>query len=116
MTRLYGIKNCDKIKKAKGWLEAHQVEYHFHDYRQDGLPSEVADWLARLGWQQLINRRSTSWRQLSEAERDCFSAADPSDALALLEATPTLIKRPLLVTGKQILVGFDNDSWRQQLL
>lgn len=109
--RLYGIKNCDQIKKARRWLDDQQVGYHFHDYRVDGVPQAVADWLAEAGAQVLINRQSSSWRGLSDDEKAAVSAGETDTILSLLHATPTLIKRPLLVVGKQLTIGFDAAHW-----
>jgi Spx/MgsR family transcriptional regulator len=111
MTTLYGIKNCDQVKKARRWLDERQVGYHFHDWRADGLPAEVGQWLDQLGWQALVNRSSTSWRALPEDTRATFG----DQALALLVETPTLIKRPLLTFGDELLVGFDAERWQAHL-
>ena len=101
---LYGIKNCDTVKKARKWLDLHGIEYRFHDFRADGLePETVAGWLAELGWESLVNRRSTSWKALDPATRE---AMDNSSALAAIMAQPTLIKRPLLDTGHERFTGF----------
>ncbi len=108
MTTLYGIANCDKIRAAKKWLDAQQIDYQFHDYRKQGLPADLSDWLNELGWETLINRRSRSWRQLDERQRDI---ANNQQALALCEATPTLLKRPILVKNGRVLVGFDEADW-----
>jgi len=104
MTTLVGIKNCDSVKKARKWLEGHGVAYTFHDLREQGLErAELEQWLDAVGWETLLNRRSTSWKQLSEAER---SDVERDKALALMLANPTLIKRPVLINGKTIRAGF----------
>jgi len=109
MLTLYGIKNCDTVKKARRWLEENNVEYQFHDFRSDGLESKtVAQWLEVIGKDTLINRRSTTWKQLSDAERQ---QADGNDAAALLVAHPTLIKRPVLAAGKTLQVGFNPSQY-----
>lgn len=109
LTTLYGIKNCDSVKKARRWLEQNQITYRFHDFREDGItPELVSEWLAELGWEQLINRRSTSWKQLGEDER---AVMDSGTAKAAILATPTLIKRPLLDTGGHRLVGFRDSDY-----
>ena len=101
---LYGIKNCDTVKKARKWLDDHGIEYAFHDVREDGLTEAmVGEWLAELGWELLVNKRSTSWKALDAAERD---AMDDNSALAAIMRQPTLIKRPLLDTGAQRFTGF----------
>ena len=110
MTTLYGIKNCDTVKKARKWLDNQGVNYQFHDFRADGISSQqVTQWLNTLGWETLINKRSTTWKQLDEATR-----ANMSEALAaqtILEH-PTLIKRPLLENGAHITVGFKESQYQ----
>jgi Spx/MgsR family transcriptional regulator len=107
---LYGIKNCDTVKKARKWLDLHGIEYRFHDFRADGLaPETVAGWLEELGWESLVNRRSTSWKALDEATRE---GMDNSSALAAIMAQPTLIKRPLLDTGHERFTGFSAASYQ----
>ena len=104
MITLYGIKNCDTVKKARKWLDSHNIDYRFHDFREDGLdPDSVTAWLDELGLQNLLNRRSTSWKTLDEKAR-----ADMNDEAAhkAIVAQPTLIKRPLLDTGEQRYTGF----------
>ena len=111
MITLYGIKNCDTVKKARRWLEDKGIEYAFHDFRQDGLEeSQVSGWLAELDWQELVNRRSTSWKSLDETVRDTMNA---ESALTAIMQQPTLIKRPLLDTGKQRFVGFSADAYER---
>ncbi|MEE4146937.1 MAG: ArsC family reductase [Halieaceae bacterium] len=110
MITLYGIKNCDTVKKARKWLDLHGIEYRFHDFRSDGLaPDTVAGWLEELGWEALVNRRSTSWKALDAATRE---GMDDSSALAAIMAQPTLIKRPLLDTGHERFTGFSAASYR----
>lgn len=111
MITLYGIKNCDTVKKARKWLEAESVEYRFHDFRSDGLDREtVQQWLSELGWQGLINKRSTSWKALGAEARDSMS---DDEAVGAILDQPTLIKRPLLDTGKQRICGFSADEYRK---
>ena len=111
MITLYGIKNCDTVKKARRWLDDQGVDYAFHDFRQQGLTSaQVEAWLAELGWQDLVNRRSTSWKSLDEQTRESM---DETGALAAILEQPTLIKRPLLDTGKQRFVGFSAASYEK---
>lgn len=107
---LYGIPNCDTVKKARGWLTRHQIEYHFHDFRKDGLSAELAQrWLDELGLEVVINKRGTTWKQLDAATREQLSAAN---AAALIAANPTLVKRPVLDLGHQRVAGFDEAHWR----
>ncbi len=108
---LYGIKNCDTVKKARKWLDVHGIEYHFHDFRVDGLDREaVAGWLNELGWETLVNRRSTSWKALDQASRDAMNA---DSALLAIMDQPTLIKRPLLDTGQERHTGFSAPDYQK---
>ncbi|MCB1676503.1 MAG: ArsC family reductase [Halioglobus sp.] len=104
MIVMYGIKNCDTVRKARAWLDAHGVEYRFHDVREDGLlRAQVEAWLDELGWQQLLNRRSASWKALPQKTRDGMDDAAAAEAIL---AQPTLIKRPLLDIGHERHSGF----------
>ncbi len=104
MITLYGIKNCDTVKKARRWLEQAGIDYRFHDFRDDGVTREaVVSWIDELGWEALVNRRSTSWKQLAPSQREAMNAETAVDAI--LEQ-PTLIKRPLLDVGHERLTGF----------
>lgn len=109
MPTLYGIRNCDTVRKARRWLDDHGVAYAWHDLRADGLPLATLDrWLAQVGDAVLVNRRGRSWRALPPAERERLDAA----ALrALLLAEPTLIKRPVVEDGDNLVVGFDAAAW-----
>ena len=112
MHTLYGIKNCDTVKKARAWLDRQGVEYHFHDFRADGLqPALLQRWLDQLGWEALLNRRGTTWRQLPEATR---AGIDDKRAQALMLEQPTLIKRPVLDDGSVSQVGFNEADYRQR--
>ncbi len=109
MITLYGIKNCDTVKKARKWLETQGIEHSFHDFREDGLErTQVATWLADLGWETLVNRRSTSWKALTPEQRE---GMDDAAALEAIIAQPTLIKRPLLDTGHELHCGFAADNY-----
>lgn len=111
MITLYGIKNCDTVKKARKWLELHSIEYQFHDFREDGLePAAVEAWLAELGWENLVNKRSTSWKALDEQARLNMDAAS---ALPAILAQPTLIKRPLMDTGHERFTGFSAANYQK---
>lgn len=104
MTTLYGIANCDKVRRARRWLDARGVSYRFHDFRADGLdPDRVRAWAAELGWQALLNRQSSTWRQLPSTSRD---GLDADRAVALLATHPLLIKRPVLDREGRRHVGF----------
>ena len=113
MLTMYGIKNCDTIKKSRRWLEAHQIAYQFHDYRADGLDRAQLDtFIAELGWQALLNTRGTTWRKLDESLRNSIDNADAAAELML--EMPAIIKRPLLCEpGKPMLLGFSESSYTQ---
>ncbi|MEM1111015.1 MAG: ArsC family reductase [Pseudomonadota bacterium] len=109
MTTLYGIKNCDTVKKARRWLEEQGIDYHFHDFREAGLDEPLASaWLSELGWETVVNRRSTTWKGLSSDARENM---DTTSALAAILEAPTLIKRPVLDTGNERLVGFSAERY-----
>jgi arsenate reductase len=109
MLKVYGIKNCDTMKKALAWLEAHGVAYEFIDYKKAAIASGLLpDWNARAGWQQLLNTRGMMWRRLSDAER---ADVDETKALTLMADYPTLIKRPVLDDGSDLLLGFDPERY-----
>ncbi len=102
---VYGLKNCDTCRKALKWLDGKGIGYRFHDIRQAGLSERViADWVARAGWETLLNRRGTTWRGLPEAERE---GVDEARAVRLMAAHPALMKRPVLVLDGDVLAGFD---------
>jgi arsenate reductase (glutaredoxin) len=110
MITLYGITNCDTVKKARRWLADHGVEYRFHDYRKDGLDeSRLRAWVEELGIESLLNRKGTTWRRLPpEVQTDI----DQASAIRLMLEQPSLIRRPLLDTGAVRLVGFSEAGYR----
>ena len=109
MIVVYGIKNCDSVNKARGWLEARHIAYRFHDYRGDGLDAALLQkFIDALGVDAVLNQRSTSWRQLDDAQK---SDLTPDKAVQLMLAVPTLIKRPILENGQQLIVGFNPDQY-----
>ncbi len=109
MITLYGIRNCDTVKKARTWLDKHKIDYRYHDFREDGLDADaVTAWIDELGWQNLLNRRSTSWKALDEKTR---LNMDEAAAHTAVLAHPTLIKRPLLDTGQHRYTGFSAASY-----
>ena len=113
MTILYGIKNCDSVKKARLWLDNHEVAYQFHDFRADGLSAQqLASFIEKSGWESLLNRRSTSWRQLTDQQKTDLNAVK---AAALMLDNLTLIKRPVLDTGEQLLIGFNSENYQTLL-
>lgn len=103
-TTIYGIRNCDTMKKARAWLDEHGVAYTFHDYKTAGITAETLQgWVDKLGWEPLLNRAGTTFRKLPEADRTDLDAAK---AVALMLAQPSMIKRPVLTRGDDIFVGF----------
>ena len=113
MHTLYGIKNCDTIKKARKWLDQNDIDYQFHDYRSDGLDTDLLQQFeTQLGWEVLVNKRSTSWRQLSGEQKSNLTR---DKALQLLLQHPTLIKRPILVSEDKTLIGFSASSYQNEL-
>ena len=113
MIKVFGIKNCDTIKKALAWLDANGIAYEFIDYKKAGVAeAHLPDWNQRATWQKLLNTRGLMWKKLSEDER---AAVDEQKALKLMAQYPSLIKRPVLDTGKLLLVGFSPESYAEQL-
>lgn len=101
---LYGIRNCDTIRKARAWLDARGIAFAFHDYRADGVPRErLAEWIGALGWEALLNRAGTTFRALPEEAR---AAMDRDRAIALMQMQPAMIKRPVLERHGVVTVGF----------
>lgn len=113
MLTLYGLRNCDTCRKARTWLDRRGLAHRFHDFRTDGLDSELLEQFERaLGWEALLNRRGTTWRGLPEADR---AGLDRGKALALMLAHPALVKRPLLMAGGRTLLGFSSDQYAKTL-
>ncbi|MFT4174455.1 MAG: ArsC family reductase [Rhodocyclaceae bacterium] len=109
MVTVFGIKNCSTMKKAFDWLDAHGVDYVFHDYKKADIDApHVAAWCQQTGWQQILNTRGTTWRGLSDEER---SGVDETRAIALMCAKPSLIKRPVIEHAGNLLVGFDEAAY-----
>ena len=109
MLKMYGIKNCDTMKKAMACLDAQGIDYEFIDYKKAGIAAaHLPDWNRRAGWKVLLNTRGLMWKKLSEEQR---ADVDEAKALALMAEYPSLIKRPVLDTGKTLLVGFDADAY-----
>ena len=106
---IYGIRNCDTMKKAFAWLGAHGIAYDFHDYKKMGIgEADVARWSDAAGWEKLLNRAGTSFRKLPEADQQGLTC---DKALALMVANPSMIKRPVLETGDRIEVGFKPERY-----
>ena len=110
---LYGIPNCDTVKKARAWLTARGLDHAFHDYKRLGVdPAKLARWADKAGWERLLNTRGTTFRKLPETER---ADLDRGKALALMVAHPSLIKRPVVEYPGGLLVGFEMAAWAEAL-
>ncbi|MBT8127641.1 MAG: ArsC family reductase [Gammaproteobacteria bacterium] len=111
MITIYGIPNCDTIKKARKWLEANGVEYEFHDYKKKGVPEKkLIAWVKKAGWDHVLNKRSTTWRKLDDTARDNI---DETRAVKIMLDYPSIIKRPVLESGNTLLIGFNNADYQQ---
>lgn len=109
---MYGIPNCDTIKKARNWLQQHSIDYRFHDYKKQGTDEKLLQgWLNEFGWEQLINKRGTSWRKLDAVIK---SSMDNVLALSVMQENPSIIKRPILLTQNRTLLGFDTSQYEQE--
>ncbi len=110
---IYGIKNCDTMKKARAWLDAHGVEYEFHDYKTSGIERGVLEgWVREIGWEKLLNRSGTTYRKLPEKNKE---GLNEEKAIALMLAQPTIIKRPVLEVGGKLMVGFSPEVYGREL-
>ena len=109
---LYGIPNCDTVKKARAWLAAQGIEHQFHDFKKQGVPEQPLDaWIAAVGWQALVNTRGTTWRKLDDSTR--AGVHDAAAARALMLTQPSVIKRPVVEwDDTQVTVGFDENTWQ----
>ena len=108
---LYGIRNCDTVKKARSWLDARGVAYDFHDYKSAGVDrSQLAAWAAELGWEKLLNRGGTTFRKLPDADKD---GLDEARAIDLMLAQPSMIRRPLLDFGDRRMIGFHESLYSE---
>jgi len=107
---LYGIRNCDSVKKARAWLDQRGVEYRFHDYKVSGVDVARLDrWCGELGWEALLNRAGTTFRGLADSQK---AGLDPQKAKALMAAHPSLIKRPVVELSSRVIVGFKPELYK----
>jgi arsenate reductase (glutaredoxin) len=112
MITLYGIPNCDTVKKARSWLDANGVSYTFHDFKKSGINSGLIQaWLHDVAWDVLVNRKGTTWRALSDERKTAIT--DDKSATALMIESPSIIKRPVLVTANKTHIGFSDDLYKQ---
>ena len=111
MIAIYGIPNCDTMKKARAWLDQHGVGYSFHDFKKEGLEAALLDgWLAQVGWETLLNRRGMMWRKLDDAIKENI---DADSARQVMLETPSIIKRPVLVKDGKVFVGFNDANYKE---
>jgi arsenate reductase len=112
-TIIYGIKNCDTMKKARAWLDSHGVAYSFHDYKTEGISKDkLKRWADEVGWETLLNRAGTTFRKLPDADKD---GLNERKALALMLAQPSMVKRPVLEAGAKLLVGFKPEIYAKEV-
>jgi Spx/MgsR family transcriptional regulator len=111
MIKIYGIPNCDTMKKARRWLEANGIDCDFHDYKKLGVPEKsLKNWVKQTGWETILNKRGTTWRKLDDEVKDNI---DEAAAIQLMLNNPSIIKRPVLESGKLLLIGFNEDQYKQ---
>lgn len=111
---LYGIPNCDTVKKARRWFEERKISYVFHDFKKEGVGADkLAQWADQVGWETLLNRKGTTWRQLPEADKQ---DVDQAKALALMQQHTSVIKRPVVESKGGVTAGFDESRFEQILL
>ena len=110
MITVYGIPNCDTMKKARKWLDANNLEYEFHDYKKSGVPEKnLKSWVQAAGWEAILNKRGTTWRKLSD---DIKNSIDETSSIQVMLDNPSAIKRPILENGKTLLVGFKEEEYK----
>lgn len=109
-TALFGIPNCDTVKKSRAWFDAAGKVYAFHDFKKQGVPeAALRSWIAKLGWEALVNKKGTTWRKLSADQQ--LAVVDAESAVTLMLAQPSVIKRPVVMSGDQVTVGYVPDQW-----
>ncbi len=109
MIKIYGIPNCDTMKKARQWLDAHGIAYEFHDYKKEGVDEKrLRHWVEQVGWESLLNRRGMMWRKLDQAVKDDI---DEASAIRIMLETPSIIKRPVLEWGDTLHLGFKDAQY-----
>ena len=114
MITLYGIPNCDTVKKARAWLTERGQTYAFHDFKKQGVPADkLQQWASVPGWDKLLNRKGTTWRKLDAAVQ--AGVVDAASAQALMLSNPSVIKRPVVDWGQEVSVGFDAAAWAERV-
>ena len=113
--KVYGIKNCDTVKKALKWLESHNIDFEFHDFKKSGISNEkLKEWSTKLGWEPLLNKRGTTWKKLDAETQNRI--INENDAFKLMQEKTSVIKRPVIENGQDILIGFDENTYQQILV
>ena len=111
---MYAIPNCDTVKKARAWLDDHQIAYVFHDYKKSGVPADrLATWVADAGWETVLNRAGLTFKKLADADK---AGIDAARAITLMTAQPSMVKRPIVEYAGGRLIGFKPDDWKAALL
>jgi arsenate reductase len=111
MTTIYGIKNCDTMKRARAWLDGHKVDYDFHDYKTAGIDRAMLEgWIKKVGWEVLLNRAGTTFKKLPDADKEGLTE---KKAIALMLAQPSMIKRPVLEAKGKLTVGFKPEDYKK---
>jgi len=110
--KVYGITNCNTVKKALDWLKANKVDYEFHDFKKLGVsPEKLNEWNSKVGYEKFLNKQGLTWKQLDPAVKESVKTAD--DALSLLQQKTSMIKRPVIEDGSFLFFGFDEDVYKQ---
>ena len=112
--KVYGIKNCDTVKKALKWLDSHNIDYEFHDFKKSGISNEkLQEWAAKLGWESLLNKRGTTWKKLDPETQNLIT--NEKEAFKVMQEKNSVIKRPVLENNVSVLIGFDEIAYQQML-
>lgn len=112
--KIYGIKNCNTVKKALDWLNENKIAYEFHDFKKEGVAeSKLKEWSSELGWEPLLNKRGTTWKQLDPEVQKTITSEQA--AFKLMQEKTSIIKRPVLETNKGVLLGFDEETYKSRL-
>jgi len=113
--KVYGIKNCDTVKKALNWLRKHQIDFEFHDFKKSGVSEgKLKEWSDKKGWESLLNKKGTTWRKLNPEEQQ--AATSEQAAMVLMQEKTSIIKRPVVEAGAVLLIGFNEEQYSEKLL
>ena len=112
--KVYGIPNCNTVKKSIDWLKNNEIEFEFHDYKKKGITKEkLQEWSKKLGWEKMLNKKGTTWRTLTPGRQQ--QVTDEFSAIELMMEKPSVIKRPIIEAGKKLLIGLDEEEYKQSL-